>query len=74
MTLLQEVESKIYSLPIRERGRIAHNLLASIDNEAEESEKYEKEIQRRVKLVKSGKVIGIPADEVFAKLEAKYAK
>jgi hypothetical protein len=30
------------------------------------------EIQKRIKKIKSGKAVGIPAKDVFSKIEAKY--
>lgn len=60
-----------------ERSELTRALIQSLEQEPEEDitavdQAWEKEIARRVEEIKSGKVQGIPAEEVFAKLRAKY--
>lgn len=65
------------SLTPDERSELTRALIQSLEQEAEEDitaveQAWEKEIARRVEEIESGKVKGIPAEEVFAKLRAKY--
>ncbi len=57
-----------------ERAKLAHILIASIDEKADEdvSSSWDAELKKRVREIREGKVKGIPAEEVFAKLEEKY--
>jgi putative addiction module component (TIGR02574 family) len=60
-----------------DRARLAQALLHSLDeNSAEDPLEVERawrdEIERRMTDVRAGNTAGIPADEVFAKLRAKY--
>ncbi|HBM15849.1 MAG TPA: hypothetical protein DD381_05855 [Lentisphaeria bacterium] len=74
MTVLQEIENKAYKLPLKERGKLIHNLIASIDNASQDYEAYDKEIKRRVSAIRSGKAVGIPAEEVFSKIASSFSK
>ena len=61
-------------LSVQERAKLAHILIASID-ESEDGEiasAWDVELKKRVQEIREGKVKGIPAEEVFAKLEEKY--
>ncbi len=63
-------------LSTQERARLAHDLLVSLEGTEEDPAEVERawreEIERRMADVRAGNVTGIPADEVFAKLRAKY--
>jgi len=56
----------------RERARLAHELLVSLETTEEDPAEVERawreEIERRMADVRAGNSTGIPADEVFAKL------
>jgi len=61
----------------QDRARLAQTLLRSLDGESEEDpleveRAWRDEIERRMADVRAGNSTGIPADEVFAKLRAKY--
>ena len=70
--LLQEVENKAFTLSLPERGQLIHDLIIDMDGDARYSGDLEKEIQKRVQKIKSGKAVGISAEEVFSKIEAKH--
>ena len=70
--LLQEVENKAFTLSLPERGQLIHDLIINIDGENQSSGDFEIEIQKRIKKIKSEKAVGIPAEDVFSKIEAKY--
>jgi putative addiction module component (TIGR02574 family) len=56
-----------------ERARLAHTLIASLDEPADldAEEAWAKEIERRVKEIRSGKAVGRPVDEALADIRAK---
>jgi putative addiction module component (TIGR02574 family) len=63
-------------LPAKERGRIAHELILSLENEPLENPRdveraWSAEIGRRIDDFESGKVKGVPATKVFAHARAK---
>ena len=71
---LKELTNKVLSLPVQERAELAHSLIQSIDSDAEQdvSSAWDVELEKRVSEIREGKVKGIPAEEVFAKLMEKY--
>lgn len=66
-----DVEAEALKLPSHERARLAEVLIASLDEEDEVAEAWADEAERRYEELRSGKVQGIPADEVFAKIRAR---
>ncbi len=72
MTVLQEIENKAFTLSLPEKGRLIHDLIINMDGGTKYADDFEKEIQKRVKKIKSGKAVGIPAGDAFSKIEARY--
>jgi putative addiction module component (TIGR02574 family) len=73
---LDRLEAEALELPARERARLAHRLIASLDEDAEEDpteveRAWEEEIQRRLEEYQAGAVQTIPASEVFAEARAR---
>jgi len=68
---VHDVEAEALKLPSHERARLAEVLIASLDEEDEVAEAWADEAERRYEELRSGKVQGIPADEVFAKIRAR---
>lgn len=68
------LEAELLRLPAADRARLAEVLLTSLDAEtaagpvAEVEAAWEAEVARRVAELRSGTVVGIPADEVFAEV------
>jgi putative addiction module component (TIGR02574 family) len=61
-------------LPLKQRARMAHELLVSLDEEPAEDPKkvaqaWDEEIARRVEQLRAGTVKTIPAATVFAQLK-----
>jgi putative addiction module component (TIGR02574 family) len=73
-TVMKQLMHDALELSVSERAELAHILITSIDESAGEdiSSAWDIELKRRVREIQEGKVKGIPAEEVFAKLEAKY--
>jgi len=65
----REVESRALKLSRRERARLARRLIPSLDPvvDADVDELWLQEAERRFTELKSGKVVGIPADKVLRK-------
>ena len=75
---LERLEAEALELPARERARLAHRLIASLDavetaeeDPAEVERAWEEEIRRRLEEYRSGAVQPVPASEVFAKARAR---
>ena len=73
-TLVDELSQRARALSPEDRARLADELLASLDEQADPDAEavWEKEIGRRVEEIKSGKAKLIPADEVFAETARIY--
>ena len=68
-TLVEELSQKVKTLGVKDRARLAEELLASLDDATVDSEidaAWNGEIRNRVEQIKAGSVRLIPADEVFA--------
>ena len=77
-TTLKEIEAQAMALSARERGELANRLIASLDGEpdgtAEEIAKaWDEEIARRVADMEAGRTQWIPAEDVFAEIDALIA-
>lgn len=66
---LESITNAAMTLPERERARLAHDLLASLDGPADISvaEAWDTEICRRINDIESGKTELLDADEVIAR-------
>ena len=74
MNTVQEIQSEAMALSASERAGLAHDLILSLDDPAyfELGPDQEREIQRRVQMVREGKAASRPAEDVFADIKAKY--
>jgi len=65
----RRLESEALKLSPKERARLAERLISSLDDHSDpDSERlWLEEAERRLDELLSGKVAGIPADEVFRK-------
>lgn len=75
---LEELEAQALKLSIKERSELAHRLIVSLDGEPEGTPEeiakaWEEEIARRVAEIDSGKAQLIPAEDVFAEIDAIIA-
>ncbi|HNO58751.1 MAG TPA: addiction module protein, partial [Accumulibacter sp.] len=74
-TTLKEVEAQAMALSARERGELANRLIASLDGEPEGTPEeiakaWDEEIARRVADMEAGRTQWIPAEQVFAEIDA----
>ena len=74
MTLtLEELKDAAANLPSPQRADLAHFLLQSLEpEESGWAESWRSELDRRMEEMNSGKVTGIPAEEVMARLRERY--
>jgi putative addiction module component (TIGR02574 family) len=73
--ILKEIEDQALSLSPKERGELIHRLIVSLEGEAEDTSEaiaqaWDEEIARRVADMDAGKTTWIPAEEVFARIDA----
>ena len=68
--LLDEVERQAMALSQKDRAALAERLLASLDEGEDEGveEAWAAEAERRDRELQEGKVKGIPASQVFARV------
>lgn len=73
---IDSIREKAMALPASDRASLAHDLILSLDDPAdlELSPEQEREIERRVRLVREGKAQGRTAEEVFADIRAKLSQ
>ena len=77
-TTLKEIEAQAMALSARERGELARRLIASLDGEPEGTPEeiakaWDEEIARRVADMEAGRTQWIPAEQVFAEIDALIA-
>ena len=73
--ILKEIADQALSLSPKERGELIHRLIVSLESEADDTPEaiakaWDEEIARRVADMDAGKTVWIPAEEVFAHLDA----
>lgn len=72
---LDELEAQAIELPAEQRGELIHRLLVSLDGEPdgtpeEIAQAWDEEIARRVAEIDAGTAELIPAEQVFAEIDA----
>lgn len=77
--IFEELEKQALQLSPKERGELIHRLIVSLEAEPEDSpeaiaQAWDEEIARRVADMDAGKTVWIPAEEVFARLDAIIEK
>ena len=75
MAILEKLEAEALQLTPRERGELIHRLIVSLEGETEDTPEavaraWDEEVARRVADMEAGKTVWIPAEEVFARLDA----
>jgi putative addiction module component (TIGR02574 family) len=76
---LAEIEAQALQLPPRERGELAHRLIVSLDEPAEDSpeaiaQAWDEEIARRVAELDAGTAELIPHEQVLAEIDGMLRK
>ncbi len=75
MASLKDVEKEAFQLSNRDRAILARNLIRSLENEEVEDNTdalWIEEADRRYKELKSGRVKGIPAGQVFEEARTRF--
>ncbi|MDP1645739.1 MAG: addiction module protein [Thiobacillus sp.] len=77
--ILKELENQALQLSPQDRGKLIHRLIVSLEGPAEDTpeaiaQAWDEEIARRVADMDAGKTVWIPAEEVFARLDAIIEK
>lgn len=70
MAILEKLEAEALQLTPRERGELIHRLIVTEDTPEAVARAWDEEIARRVADMEAGKTVWIPAEEVFARLDA----
>ena len=75
-TQFDRVVADAMKLPVRERVRLAQQLVSTIDPEAEKNveELWFDEAERRLEELRNGKVEGIEADEAFRRVRDELTR
>lgn len=73
--ILKEIEAQALQLSPKERGELIHHLIVSLESTPEDSPQaiakaWDEEIARRMADMEAGKTVWIPAEDVFARLDA----
>lgn len=73
---LQTTVASLLELPPQDRLRIGETLIESVGDIGDETDAvaWSAVIERRIQELRSGTVRGIPAEEVFAQLDARIAQ
>lgn len=71
----EQLKATLAQLPVDDRAALAHFLIQSLDQEGDSNAEaaFGEELERRVAEIESGRAVGIPAAEVYAKLRKKYS-
>ncbi len=74
VAILKKMTNDALSLPSKDRAKLAHELIISLDQNIDSnvSKAWEKEINKRVADIRSGIAKGRPAEQVLAEIRAKY--
>lgn len=73
---IESIERAALQLQPDARAKLAHSLVESLEELSREQLEtlWLDEAERRDQEMESGKVRGVPGEEVFARIEAKYQK
>jgi putative addiction module component (TIGR02574 family) len=74
--ILEELENQALRLSLKERGKLIHRLIVSLEGESKDSpeavaQAWDEEIARRVAEIDTGTAALIPEEDVFARLDEK---
>jgi putative addiction module component (TIGR02574 family) len=71
---VEQLKTQLSHLTNPERAELAHFLLESLEPEEDgATEAWEAEAGRRIAEIRSGRVAGKPADQVFAELDDEFS-
>lgn len=73
--IAEKLKVELLQLPTEDRAQLAYCLIRSLDESEDETDTqavWEAELERRHQEMRSGAVVGKPAESVFAELRKKY--
>lgn len=76
MTVVAEkLRTELTKLNDAERGELAHFLIQSLAPSSDENAEtvWDSELECRADEIRNGRVIGVPADQVFSEILAKHS-
>lgn len=65
----EQLQTEVLGLPVEQRARLAEILIASLDEDLEIEHAWMIEAERRYEELRTGRVQGVPAEQVFAELD-----
>ena len=69
----EDWKARIGTLSTEQRTELARLIIESLDDDPDAQAAWDAELSRRVVDIKSGRVAGKPADQVYAGLRKKYS-
>ena len=70
---VKEIVSEVESLPVEERAVVVDSILRTLNPpDPDVDRKWAEVAKRRLKELRSGRVNGIPGDQVFAKVRERF--
>ena len=71
----EKIRTELAGLDAAERAEQAHHFIQSLDSgaDADAEAASDAELARRAEEIRSGRAVGIPAEQVFSELRAKYS-
>jgi putative addiction module component (TIGR02574 family) len=74
-TAAEQLKGTLMALSPEDRAELARFLLSSLDEPSDPDVEaaWDAELARRAADIEGGRVVGTPADEVFAELRKKYS-
>jgi putative addiction module component (TIGR02574 family) len=75
MMAVEKIRDEVMTLSASERASLAHDLILSLDDPSDYdlSPTQEREIQRRLSIVREGTATGRPAADVLSDIRARYS-
>jgi putative addiction module component (TIGR02574 family) len=67
----EELKTQLAKLPEDDREALAYFLISTLPEDVDQDDAWEAELRRRDRELSSGKVQGIPAEEVFREIRER---
>ena len=72
--IAEQLKQQLIRLSAQDRAELAQFLIGSLeqDEDPDAEEVWSRELDKRTEEIESGRVVGKPAEEVFARLRERY--
>ena len=72
---IERIKTELAGLSVCDRAHVADFLLQSLEGEPEAAAEalWDAELERRAEMIRSGKAVGEPAEQVFAELRQRFS-